>query len=325
MTRDVKIGYIAMAVVSFFWGTTYIAAKIGAQQMPGLFLAGLRQLSSGLIMVAFFLAKGYRLPSLSDFKKITIQAILLICIANGMLTWSLEYIGGGLAAVIAALVPLFVTLFSIWFTKSARVTRWMMVGLLLGFAGVFAIFYDYIGRSSSPYFVVGVVMALGSAVSWAAGTVYASGKKLSVELLFGVGLQMLIAGVVLMLVAFVTGRYSNPAGFTATAWYALAYLVSFGSIIAYSAYVIAIKKLPATLASLYAYINPIVAVIFGWLLLNEKLSLGMVLGTLITISGVYLVNREFKSQKKNKENTVEQKEEKKVVINRRIEEGALCD
>lgn len=325
ISKDVKIGYIAMAVVSFFWGTTYIASRIGAQQMPGIFLAGLRQISSGIIMVAFFMAKGYRLPSISDFKKITVQAILLICIANGLLTWSLEYIGGGLAAVIAALVPLFVTLFSIWFAKSGRVTRWMFIGLLLGFAGVFTIFYDYIGSSTSPYFIVGILMAVFSTISWAAGTVYASGKKLSVELLFGVGLQMLIAGVILLLVSFITGRYSNPVNFSASAWYALAYLVSFGSILAYSAYVIAIKKLPATLASLYAYINPIVAVICGWLLLNEKLSLSMALGTLITISGVYIVNREFKSQKKAKETITENKEPPRIVVSKKMGEGALCD
>src|SRR4051812_49101140 len=113
MKKELQKGYLALALVSFFWGTTYIASKIGTHHMPGLFLAGVRQFSSGLIMVAFFLLRGYQLPTLSDLKKISIQGLLLLCMANGVLTWSLEYISSGLAAIIAALVPLFVTLFSI--------------------------------------------------------------------------------------------------------------------------------------------------------------------------------------------------------------------
>ena len=94
--KDINAGYGALAIVSFFWGTTYIASKIGASHMPGLFVAGVRQFISGFIMVSYFLAKGYKLPPLKDLKKIAIQGIFLLCIANGLLTWSLEYITVGL-------------------------------------------------------------------------------------------------------------------------------------------------------------------------------------------------------------------------------------
>src|SRR4051812_40508430 len=106
MKKQLHTGYIALAIVSFLWGTTYIAARIGAQHMPGLFIAGLRQFSAGIIMVTFFLIKGNKIPSLYSLKRISIQGILLLCFANGMVTWSLEYISGGLAAIIAALVPI---------------------------------------------------------------------------------------------------------------------------------------------------------------------------------------------------------------------------
>ncbi len=297
MKKELQKGYIALALVSFFWGTTYIAAKIGTHHMPGLFVAGVRQFLSGLIMVSFFLLKGYALPSLSDLKKISVQGLLLLCIANGMLTWSLEYISSGMAAIIAALVPLFVTLFSIWLSKTAKITRWMTLGLLLGFAGVVTIFYDYIGQMGNKNFILGIAMAFLSVISWSFGTVYTSGQKLSINILFGVGLQMLIAGTVMLLVCFASGRYVNLAGTGMESLYALIYLILFGSILAYSAYMFAIKKLPATQASLYAYINPIVAVLFGWLLLSEKMNVHMVTGTLITLGGVYLVNYEFKKQK----------------------------
>lgn len=104
MKREIQQGYIALGVISFFWGTTYIASKIGTQHMPGIFVAGIRQFISGLIMVGFFLLKGYRLPTWADIKKISLQGLFLVFIANGLLTWSLEYITSGLAAIIAALV-----------------------------------------------------------------------------------------------------------------------------------------------------------------------------------------------------------------------------
>src|SRR5689334_20326528 len=106
-------GYIALATVSFFWGTTFIASRIGAQHMPGIFVSGIRQFFSGLILTGFFLLKGYRLPAWKDLRKISMQGILLLCVANGLLTWSLEYITSGMAAIISALVPMFITLFTI--------------------------------------------------------------------------------------------------------------------------------------------------------------------------------------------------------------------
>src|SRR5258705_2816532 len=142
MKKEISRAYIALAVVSFFWGTTYIASRVGAQHMPGLFVSGIRQFISGSILVSFFLLKGYRLPGRAILKKISVQSIFLLCIANGLLTWSVEYISGGLAAIIAALVPLFIALFTVWLSKCAKITKWMIVGLIIGFSGVLTIFYD---------------------------------------------------------------------------------------------------------------------------------------------------------------------------------------
>ncbi len=297
MKKEITKGYIALAIVSFFWGTTYIASRIGVQHMPGLFVSGIRQFTSGLIMVSFFLLKNYQLPTWADIKKISRQGILLLCVANGLLTWSLEYITSGLAAIIAALVPLFIALFTILLTKCARVTRWMIVGLLTGLAGVVTIFYDYFGQHVDKSFIVGTTLALLATLAWAFGTVYTSKQKISIDILFNVGLQMLIAGSVMLVICFGSGKYVNLAKTDNSTWYALLYLVVFGSLIAYSAYVIAITKLPPTLVSIYAYINPLVAVTLGWLLLSEKMNMSIISGTIITLGGIYLVNREFKNQK----------------------------
>ena len=117
-------------------------------------------LLSGLILVGFFLLRGYQLPEWKVLKRISVQGIFLICISNGLLTWSLEYITGGLAAIIAALVPLFVVMFTMWLSKCAKITRWMIVGLVVGFLGVLTIFYDYLGQMQNKSFLFGVGLAL---------------------------------------------------------------------------------------------------------------------------------------------------------------------
>jgi drug/metabolite transporter (DMT)-like permease len=297
MKKELHKAYIALGLVSFFWGTTYIAARIGAQNMPGLFVSGIRQFVSGAILVSFFLIKGHHIPGWAILKRISVQSIFLLCIANGLLTWSVEYISGGLAAIIAALVPLFIALFTVWLSKCAKITRWMLVGLIVGFAGVLIIFYDYLAQLQSRSFVIGVILAIVSTLSWSFGTVYSSKQKPPIDVLFNVGLQMLIAGIIVLAICGITGKYANPAGFGQQAWLALAYLIVFGSLVAYSAYVFVISKLPPTQVSVYAYINPVVAVILGWLLLSEKMNSNMIIGTLITLGGVWLVNREFKKVK----------------------------
>jgi len=302
MKNELSRAYIALAIVSFFWGTTYIASRIGAQHMPGLFMAGIRQFLSGLILVSFFLAKGYSLPNKEVMKKISIQGIFLLCFANGFLTWSLEYISSGLAAIIAALVPLFVTVFSIWLSKRTRISRLMIVGMVIGLGGVVTIFYDYLGQIHNKSFVFGVVLALLSTLSWSFGTVYSSKQKLSIAILFAVGLQMLFAGVVILIVCGLTGKYVNLADTGQASWFALLYLIFFGSLLTYSAYAFAISKLPPAQVSIYAYINPIVAVGLGWLLLQEKMNANMLLGTMITLGGVWLVNRESKKLKTKRHN-----------------------
>jgi drug/metabolite transporter (DMT)-like permease len=298
MKKELRNAYIALWLVSFFWGTTYVALRVGAQQMPGLFMAGVRQFVSGLILVTFFLAKGYKLPGWKEIKEISVQGIFLLCIASGLLGWALEYISSGLAAIIVALVPLFIALFSVWLSASTKITRWMIAGLLTGFAGVLIIFSDYMGEMKNKSFVFGVVLALVSVLSWSFGTVYTAKRKSSIGILFNVGLQMLIAGIIMLIVCGITGKYVNLAVASQNSLLALLYLIIFGSLVAYTAFVFAISKLPPTQVSVYAYINPVVAVGLGWLFLSEKMNGIMLVGMLVTLGGVFLVNREFKKIKR---------------------------
>lgn len=295
--RQDNRAYIALGLVSIVWGTTYVAAKVGANQMPGFFVAAVRHFCSGLLLVSFFLLKGYKIPSMSVLKTISIQGFFLLCLANGMLTWSMEYLSGGMAAIIVAMVPLFVAFFSLREKHNSRFTIAMWCGWLVGLTGIVFIFWDYLTVANNPQQWFGIGLAFASVIAWAWGSVYTSRQSPQAGILFGAGLQMLISGAAMLLLCAITGYYVVPSQIDTSGWWALAYLIFFGSLIAYSAYVFALAKLPASLVSIYAYINPLVAVVLGWALLSEHVSSKIALGIVVTLAGVYWVNREFSKLK----------------------------
>ncbi len=293
MKKEIQKGYLALGIVSLFWGASYTASKIGNSYMPAIFLAGIRQFLAGLILVLFFVSKKYHLPAPENLKKIFLQAVLLMFLGNGLITWSLEYISSGFVAIIAALVPLFIAFLSIAINKYAMVSRWMFLGLFISLAGVCIIFYDYLGQIETRPFIIGISMTLLSILAWSFGSIYSSNQKIPGNLLFNVGLQMLISGSMLLVICFISGKYVSLGHLPARGIYALLFLIVMGSWLSYSAYIFALSKLPPTLVSVYAYINPVVAILLGWVLLKEKMNMLMIPGTLIVLFGVFVVNREF--------------------------------
>lgn len=296
MAADKRKAYIALLWVSFFWGTTYLAAKISAHQMPGLFVAGIRQLIAGFLLVAFFKLRGMPWPDKSSLLRISAQGILLLSIGQGLLTWALEIVDSGLAAIIAALMPLFVAVISIWVLKVAKFTPLLLAGLLVGFAGIAVIFYEHLSQLLNAHYAFGIGLCLLATLAWSFGTVYASKYKPKTDVVFSTGLQMVIAGIIVMVVCGISGKYANLLQASSATLWSLAYLVFVGSLLTYSAYLYAVSKLPPTQVSIYAYINPLVAVFLGWLVLKEHLSINVAVGTVVTLGGVYLVNKEFRKQ-----------------------------
>jgi len=288
--------FIALGIVSFFWGTTYLASRIGAQEMPGFFLSTVRLFISGAILVSWFLFKGEKLPDRKTMFKLTQQGVFMLILGNGLQTWAMQYITSGLAAIIASLTPLLIVLFSFLMIRKTRITKILLFGLLVGLVGIVIIFFDYLHDLLNPQFAFGTLLSLTATVMWAFGTVYTAGNKLKINLLFGAGLQMLIAGIIMIPISIFTGKTVNLLHTNTEAWLALIYLIIFGSLITYSAYLYAMSNLPPSRVSIYAYINPILAVLLGWLVLGEKLNSHVAFGTIITLAGVYLVNFEFRKQ-----------------------------
>src|SRR5207249_2616461 len=215
-------------------------------------------------------------------------ALSMVCFLWGT-TWSVKYISAGLAAIIAAIFPLWLVVISL-FTLKSQISLKPVIGLLIGFAGVCVIFYEHLQDFLNEDFQFGIILSLLATWSWAFGTLYTKKQAANFNPYFSLGLQMLISGFSLIVLTNLTHQAVPLRAIPWQSWAAIGYLVVFGSVISFIAYLYALQNLSAEQASLYAYVNPIVAVLLGWLMLAEKLTIFIVVGGAITLIGVYLVN-----------------------------------
>lgn len=298
MITDKNKAFLALAWISFFWGTTYVASKIATHEIPGLFLASVRLLSSGVLITAWFFLKGYKLPDRKTCFILFVQSVFLLIFGNGLSTWAIQYISGGLASIISALIPLEIVLFSILILRKTKFTMLLFAGLFAGLAGLLIIFNEYLAEIFQKEYSFGILLALVAGIMWSIGSVITSKYKTDVNLLFGAGIQMFIAGVILLPLSILSGHSVNLMHASSGAIVSLCYLIVIGSVITYSMFIYANVKLSAARVSVYAYINPVIAILLGWLILKEKLNLSIAIGTAITLLGVYIVNNEFRKQTK---------------------------
>ena len=283
--------YFALAIVCFFWGTTWLASKEAVRHVPyGLQIAGMRQLLGGLCYVIFFVVKGTTLPKGKEWWPIIVLCILNFVLSNALSTWGVQYISAGLGSIIGSIFPLWIVIIGLFSSRAKPVPR-AFAGLLLGFAGICVIFYEHLGDFLNPSFRFGIFLSIASTWSWAFGTIYTKKHAVHFNPYFGLGLQMLISGITLVSGSYVTGNAIPITGIPWQSWAAIGYLVTFGSVFSFIAYLYALQHLPTEQASLYAYINPIVAVLLGWMIFGETLTVFIGVGVLITLLGVYLVNK----------------------------------
>lgn len=284
----------ALAMVSFFWGTTWLASKEGVRRMPALQLAGIRQLIAGTLYTAFFLYKKTPLPKGREWTPVLVLTFLNFVLSNGLSTWGVKYISAGLGSIMGAIFPLWLVVIGLFASKE-KLPRTAIIGLLLGFAGVCIIFYDHLNDFLSPAFRKGIILSLIATWTWAFATLYTKKQAVNFNPYFSLGLQMLISGICLISFTKINGTAIPLSTIPWQSWAAIAYLIIFGSLIAFVCYLYALQNLPTEQASIYAYINPIVAVLCGWLILNEEITPYISIGGLVTLLGVYLVNKAFKA------------------------------
>ncbi|RYY40029.1 MAG: drug/metabolite-transporting permease [Chitinophagaceae bacterium] len=288
---------LALITICFFWGTTWIAARQGVKFMPALQLAGLRQLLAGLCLVGYFIVKRAPWPTKAQWRTIAMLGFLNFLLSNALSTWGVRFIPAGLGSIIGAIYPIWLVLIGLA-TGSSKLSTRTALGMLLGFGGICIIFYEHLGELVNPAFRFGILLSVASTWSWAFGTLYTKKHAANFNPYFSFGLQLVLSGSVLLGGMKLTGNSMPLADIPWQSWAAIWYLVFFGSVITFAAFIYALQNLPTTQVSLYAYVNPVVAVLLGAALIGEPLSLFIGVGTAVSLYGVYLVNRTISRREK---------------------------
>ena len=255
----------ALFALYIIWGSTYFVIRIGVESWPPFLMAGTRFLSAGILLTAFLLITGHKLPPLRPMLNAALIGVLLLAVGNGFVTVAEhQNVPSGIAAVVVATVPLFTLCFSHFFGIKTRKLEWM--GIAIGLAGI--ILRNSGGNlSGNPW---GALMILIGSMSWAFGAVYGSRIELPTGMMAG-AIEMLAAGIVLMFASLLSGERLTTMP-TTEGFLAVGYLALFGSIIAINAYMYLIRNVSPAVATSYAYVNPVVAVLLGTAFGGEYLS-----------------------------------------------------
>lgn len=261
--------------------------------MPALQLTGIRQLLAGTIYIIYFMLLRKALPKGKEWWPVLTLSLLNFVLSNGLSTWGVKYISAGLGSIIGAIFPLWLVVINI-FTKQSKMPRNAITGLMLGFGGICVIFFEHLNDLFNASFRFGILISVAATWSWAFGILYTKKQAHRYNPYFSTGLQMFISGIVLYGASLVSGMHVPLKQIPWQSWTAIVYLVLISSVISFIAYLYALQHLPTSLVSVYAYMNPIVAVLLGWLLLGERLSIYIGVGGAITLLGVYLVNATFR-------------------------------
>ena len=283
---------LAFALLYVLWGSTYLAMRLIVRDMPPYVAGTVRYLISGPIMLAALALMGRKIRlSPPDFRRLLVISILLLSTGNIGVLWGEKYVSSGLASLIVALVPIWVVMIEAWGFRAGRVTAKGIFGLALGIVGLLVLLWPRIASGShlGRLELLGAAILAAASFFWALGSVFSHRFTLSVDVFTAAAWQMTLGGLVNGVIALVFGQF-HKTHWTPTALTAIGYLVIFGSWIGYSAYIYLLEHVPTPKVATYAYVNPIVAVFLGWLILHEQVDFFMLVGTVIIIASVALVN-----------------------------------
>ena len=292
MKKDL-LAYVALAAICLIWGTTYLALRVAVIGFPPFLFVVIRQLIAGSILVGLMLTVGKsKLPSPGEILKQAIGGFFMLSLGNGLVAYAEVTIPSGIAAIICSMMPMWVILINLTINRDERPTLPIMIGAALGFAGIILIFMQDLNALANAAYLFGIFLTFIATISWACASIWLKKRKSASDPFMNAGLQMFFAGVWLIPFTLAFDDLSAVHWSTDTV-YAMLYLVAVGSIIAYGCYTYALKKVPMTIVSLYAYVNPLVAVLLGWIILDEKLNARIGIAFALTVAGIYLVNRGY--------------------------------
>jgi drug/metabolite transporter (DMT)-like permease len=282
---------VALAAVYVLWGSTYLAMRLAIATIPPLFMAGARNFTAGACLFAYARLRGAARPRWEHWRSTAIIGALLLLIGNGGVAWAEQKVSSGMAALLICSEPMWIVLF-VWLRRDGRrPSPRVVAGLLLGFAGLMLLVRPAGGHAFAVDPMGAAVLLLAS-VSWAAGSVYIQRANLPSSPLLTTAMQMLCGGSFLLVGGCIAGEPARFSFAQVSAGSALSvlYLIVFGSLIGFTAYTWLLRKASPVLVSTYAYVNPVVAVFLGWLLLREPVTTGTLLGAAVIVGGVALIS-----------------------------------
>jgi drug/metabolite transporter (DMT)-like permease len=288
---------LALSAVYVFWGGTYLAMKIAIETIPPFIMGGTRFLTAGLLVYIWEIYKGQKPPEKSHWLYASLLGILMLLIGQGGIIWAQQYVPSGVAAIIFATVPLWMTLIS-WVCQGAqRPNNLVIFGLFLGFFGiVLQVKNSLLGVDINSNHWVGYIVLILAAVSWAWGSVYSRVFRLPASPLMSIALQMLTGGTFYIVVSLLKGEWKQfeVLSISLGSMLSLGYLILFGSIIGFSAYIWLLKVADPTMVSTYAYVNPVVAVFLGCTLAGEPLTLNDAVVAMLILTSVVIISRNYR-------------------------------
>lgn len=281
--------WLAWITICVVWGTTYLAIRVALETVPVLLVAGLRWMVAGILLGLYVFASGRRLPGPRLWALLALLGFLMNVVGNGFVVWAEQYVSSGLTAVLIASVPFWSVGIEACLPAGERM-RWAgLAGLAVGFAGIIVLVWPELsGGAAGRQFVGGVIGIQFACFGWALGTSITKRHPLSGDPVAATSVQMLFSGAMLLAMATAAGEWA-ALRFSARSLIAMIYLTVAGSVLAYTAYVYAVRHLPISTVSLYAYVNPLIAVALGSLLLGEPFSTRILVAGALVLTGTAIV------------------------------------
>ena len=299
--RQKRLAYFAWGAVCLIWGTTYLGIRVSLESIPPALMGGLRWLLAGSLLTIYLVARGRPLPPVSQWRGIALLGFLMLGLGNGGVVYAEQFVPSGLAAVIVATAPFWMAGVESLLPDGERLRRSVIIGLVIGFSGIVLLVWPdlTLGSASSRGFLAGIAALQVAAIGWSIGSSYSkrhgrkvaeasSGADSDNEVLGTAAYQMLAGGLMMTAAGTLRGEWSSLF-FTTRTTAAMLYLATIGAVGGFVAYTYALRHLPVSFVSLYAYINPVIAVALGVLVLHEPFTWRMAISAALVFAGVAVV------------------------------------
>jgi len=283
--------FLAFFAIYVVWGSTYLAIRYAVETIPPLVVAGLRHIIAGVFLLGWAYLRGYR-PTGREWRASVVLGFLYFVLGHGSLHWAETVVPSGWAALLIASEPIWIAVMAALVAHGERLTGKTVMGLLLGIAGV-GLLVGEVTLAGQHTMVIGSIAILLGTLAWSVGVMYSLKAPLPRNALARAGMPEIVGSLILLSLAGITGEYSkfHLATVTPRSWLSLLYLITFGSIITFTAYTWLLDHVSPTLVSTHTYVNPVIAVFIGWMWAGELINFQVLLAGVLTLLAVFLVSR----------------------------------